>query len=41
MILEEQEFFRTGVAAVSIEQLTLAPGEATNIFIIRERSANE
>lgn len=41
LVLEEQEFFRAGVAAVSVEQLTLSPGEATSVFIIRERAANE
>lgn len=35
MELLEQEFYRTGVLAVAIEQHTLAPGESTHILIIR------
>ena len=41
MVLEEQEFYKEGVVAASVEQLTLAPFEATNVFIVRERGKNE
>jgi len=35
MVLAEQEFDREDVLAVSIESLTLRPGESTAVFIIR------
>lgn len=41
LVLDEREFYRTGVNVVSIEQLQLVPGGFTRVFIIRERSANE
>ncbi|KPK51090.1 MAG: hypothetical protein AMS22_11475 [Thiotrichales bacterium SG8_50] len=37
MVLAEQEFYVKGVAAVTIENMQLAAGEATNIFIVRQR----
>jgi conjugal transfer pilus assembly protein TraK len=37
----EQELYRKGVLAVSIENMNLAPGEATNVFVVRERKLNE
>lgn len=33
----EQEFYRKGVAAVSIESLTLQPGASTFLYVIREQ----
>lgn len=41
MTMAEQELFRKGVLAVSIENMNLAPGETTNIFVVRERKLNE
>lgn len=41
MQLVEQELYRRGVAAVSIENLTLAPGDSTLIFVVRGRKDNE
>jgi conjugal transfer pilus assembly protein TraK len=41
MVLAEQELYRKGVRAIAIEQHTLAPGEGTNIFLVRERKENE
>ena len=41
MRIAEAELYKPGVLAVAIEQLTLAPGESTSVFIIRERGANE
>lgn len=41
MTMAEQELFRKGVLAVSIENMNLAPGETTNIFVVRERKFNE
>ncbi|MEQ1515158.1 MAG: type-F conjugative transfer system secretin TraK [Usitatibacteraceae bacterium] len=37
LVLEEQEFYKEGVVAAAVEQLTLASGEVTNVFILRER----
>lgn len=36
MVLAEQEFMRRGVRAVAIRQHTLAPGEQTAVYIVRE-----
>jgi conjugal transfer pilus assembly protein TraK len=33
----EQEFYRKGVAAVSIESLTLQPGATTFLYVVREQ----
>lgn len=41
MLLVEQELFRRGVRAVSINNMTLAPGDSTDIYIVRERKDNE
>ncbi len=41
MQLVEQELYRRGVAAVSVENLTLAPGDSTLIFVVRGRKENE
>ena len=41
MRLAEAELYKAGVLAVAIEQLNLAPGEATNVFVVREREAAE
>jgi len=41
MGLAEAELYKPGVLAVAIEQLNLAPGEATNVFVVRERGATE
>jgi conjugal transfer pilus assembly protein TraK len=41
MRLAEAELYKAGVLAVAIESLNLAPGEATNVFVVRERGASE
>jgi conjugal transfer pilus assembly protein TraK len=41
MVLDEREFYRKGVSVVAIEQLNIAPGDATHVYIIRERAPNE
>lgn len=41
MVLQEQEFSRKGVLAVSIENMNLAPGESTNVYVVREKSDHE
>jgi conjugal transfer pilus assembly protein TraK len=37
----ETELFKPGVMAVSLEQPSLRPGEATNLFVIRERKNDD
>ena len=37
----ETDLFKSGVMAVSLEQPTLRPGEATNLFVIRERKSDD
>jgi conjugal transfer pilus assembly protein TraK len=39
--LSERELFKPGVMAVSLEQSSLAPGEVTSFFVIRERRADD
>ncbi len=39
--LAEPEFYKSGVLAVVIEQLDLAPGAETSVFVLRERGATE
>lgn len=41
MLLVEQELYRRGVRAVSVKNHALAPGNATEIYIVRERKENE
>ena len=41
LALSERDLFKPGVMAVSLEQANLRPGEATNLFVIRERRPNE
>lgn len=41
MLLVEQELYRRGVRAVSIEHHTLAPGDSTDVYIVRERRGHE
>jgi conjugal transfer pilus assembly protein TraK len=41
MLLVEQELYRRGVRAVSIKNQTLAPGNSTEIYIVRKRNENE
>lgn len=41
MLLAEQELYRHGVRAVSVKNQTLAPGDATEIYIVRERKEHE
>lgn len=41
MVIAEQELYRPGVAEVSVEQQTLAPGDSTRIYIVRERDSDE
>jgi conjugal transfer pilus assembly protein TraK len=37
----ERDLYRRGVMAVSVEQASLRPGEATQLFVIRERRADD
>ena len=39
--LAEPHFFKSGVMAVSVEHPSLKPGETTNLFVIRERRADD
>lgn len=39
--LAERDLFKRGVMAVSVEQAALRPGETTQLFVIRERRADE
>jgi len=39
--LVERDLYKPGVMAVSLEHASLRPGEATNLFVIRERRAND
>lgn len=39
--LIERDLYKPGVMAVSVEQASLRPGESTNLFVIRERRAND
>jgi len=39
--LAERDLFKPGVAAVSVEQALVFPGEATQVFVIRERRAHD
>lgn len=39
--IAEQELFRKGVLAVSIEVMNLAPGDSTNVYVVRERRGDE
>lgn len=41
MLLVEQELYRRGVLAVSVEYHTLTPGDSTDIYIVRTRNENE
>lgn len=39
--LAERDLYKPGVMAVSLEHTSLRPGESTNLFVIRERRAND
>lgn len=39
--LEEREFYRQGVNAVGIERLSLAPGETSALYVVRERNRDD
>lgn len=39
--LTERDLYKPGVMAVSLEKGSLRPGESTNLFVIRERRAND
>ena len=39
--LTESDLYKSGVMAVSLEQRTLRAGESTNLFVIRERHADD
>lgn len=41
MRIAEAELFRPGVLGIAVEQLELAPGEATALYVVRERGAAE
>ena len=36
MVIDERELYRAGVLGVMIDSLELAPGEATNVMVVRE-----
>jgi conjugal transfer pilus assembly protein TraK len=37
----ESDLFKSGVMAVSVEHPSLKPGEATSLFVIRERRGDD
>lgn len=39
--LSARDLYKRGVVAISVEQASLASGESTNLFVIRERYAHE
>jgi conjugal transfer pilus assembly protein TraK len=39
--LQESALYKSGVMAVGVEQTSLRPGEATNVFVIRERRGDD
>lgn len=41
MVVAEQELFRRGTLAISVENMNLAPGESTNVFLVREKKPTE
>jgi len=41
MVIAEQELYKQGVLAVSVENMNLAAGESSNVFIIRERGTRD
>lgn len=41
MVLDEREFYRKGVSVVALDQLNLAPGTSTRLYVIREKAQNE
>jgi conjugal transfer pilus assembly protein TraK len=41
LAIVERDLFKAGVAAISIEQTPLLPGEATQVFVVRERRAHD
>ena len=41
MEVAETALFKSGVMAVSVERPSLRPGEATNLFVIRERKSDD
>jgi len=41
MVIAEQELYKAGVIAVSVENLDLQPDESSNVFVIRERNDHE
>lgn len=41
MVIAEQELYRPGVIAVTVENLNLRPDESSNVFVIRERSDHD
>ena len=41
MVIAEQELYKAGVIAVSVENLNLKPEQSSNVFVIRSRSDHE
>lgn len=41
MVLDEREFYRKGVSVVALDQLNLAPGASTRLYVVREKAQNE
>lgn len=41
MVLDEREFYRKGVIVIALDELILAPGASTRLYVIREKTQNE
>ncbi|MDP2430837.1 MAG: type-F conjugative transfer system secretin TraK [Pseudomonadota bacterium] len=41
MSVLEQEFYKDGVVAIAVEHHNIEPGQATNVFVVREKKADE
>lgn len=41
MVLDEREFYRKGVGVIALDQLNLAPGASTRLYVVREKAQNE
>jgi len=41
MVLDEREFYRKGVSVIALDQLNLAPGGSTRLYVVREKAQNE
>lgn len=41
LVIAEQEFFKRGVLAVSVENQNIPAGDSTNVYVVREKGENE